>query len=69
MEVNGYNIEPGANLNRANLNRANLKGANLTGAILEGADLIGVFGSAIWDESTIWPEGFTPIKRIDVYPG
>ena len=46
MEVNGYKIEPGANLagadlSGADLSRANLVGANLTGANLSGADLNG----------------------------
>jgi hypothetical protein len=40
MNVNGYEIKPGANLKGANLEdadlrSANLKGANLTGTILE----------------------------------
>ena len=41
----------GANLNWANLYRANLRGANLSGAYLRGA---------VWDDDTIWPEGFEP---------
>jgi uncharacterized protein YjbI with pentapeptide repeats len=61
VEVNGYTIEPGANLrradlegahlNRAHLYRANFEGANLTGANLEGAKA---------DEDTTWPQGFDP---------
>ena len=39
MEVNGYTIEPGANLQGANLQGANLTGANLEGANLFGANL------------------------------
>ena len=46
MIVNGYTIEPradlyGANLEGADLRVANLEGANLRGADLEGADLYG----------------------------
>ena len=41
MNVNGYEIKPGANLKGANLEGANLKGANLVGANLVGADLLG----------------------------
>ena len=46
MEVNGYTIEPGANLVGADLEGANLTKANLKGAF---ADL-----------DTSWPEGFDP---------
>jgi len=43
-EVNGYKIEPSADLSRADLSRANLTGANLIkttfcGAILDGMRL------------------------------
>ena len=41
MEVNGYTIEPGANLQGANLTGANLEGANLFGANLSIANLTG----------------------------
>jgi len=41
MIVNGYKIEPGANLSYANLSYANLSSANLYGANLTGADLTG----------------------------
>jgi hypothetical protein len=41
VEVNGYTIEPGANLSGANLKEANLTWANLMGADLEEADLSG----------------------------
>ena len=45
MEVNGYKIEPGADLSGANMGGAdlsfqNLEGANLSEACLEGARLI-----------------------------
>lgn len=43
MEVNGYNIAPGANLWYANLTGADLTGANLTGANLRYADLTGAY--------------------------
>ena len=49
VEVNGYTIEPGANLWRANLEDADLSGASLTGANLKWATE---------DENTAWPEGF-----------
>ena len=39
VEVNGYTIEPGANLTGVNLSKENLSGANLSGANLAGADL------------------------------
>ena len=66
VEVNGYTIEPGANLSGANLSGANLSGANLNGANLEGANLYGAnldradLGQAVADEDTRWPEGFDP---------
>ena len=41
VEVNGYTIEPGADLSGANLKRANLAGANLEGANLKRANLSG----------------------------
>ncbi len=47
LEVNGYKIEPGADLTRANLVKANLPGANLKGATA--------------NEDTTWPEGFDPV--------
>ncbi len=66
VEVNGYTIEPGANLVRANLEEAHLEGArfgmaNLREtylvADLEWADLEG----AKANEDTTWPEGFDPV--------
>ena len=39
MNVNGYEIGPGANLEGANLTYTNLEGANLTHANLKGANL------------------------------
>ena len=41
VEVNGYTIGPGANLEGADLDGADLDGANLEGANLEGVDLGG----------------------------
>ena len=41
MKVNGYEIEPYANLQNANLKGADLKGANLWGADLQDANLRG----------------------------
>ena len=46
MEVNGYTIEPGANLEEANLSGAYLIGANLNWAKV--------------NEDTTWPDGFDP---------
>ena len=71
MEVNGYEIEPGADLTGANLKEVNLSGvdfsgADLTGADLEGANLTGVnfeasLSEAFADSQTTWPEGFGPL--------
>ena len=41
VEVNGYAIEPGANLSEAEVTGADLEGANLTLAWLKGANLEG----------------------------
>ncbi len=41
VEVNGYEIGPGADLSGANLKEAKLAGANLSGADLSDADLDG----------------------------
>ena len=76
VEVNGYTIEPGANLEGADLNGANLEMAELNGANLGGADLresslirANLEGAALkWadltstfaDKDTRWPEGFDP---------
>ena len=49
----------GANLRKANLKGASLRRADLSDANLKGADLTEVR----WDESTIWPEGFTPPEQ------
>ena len=46
VEVNGYTIEPGADLRRADLS-----GANLTAANLKEAEA---------NEDTTWPGGFDP---------
>ena len=52
VEVNGYTIEPGANLRGANLEGANLAGANLAGANLSKVEV---------DKETEWPLGFDPV--------
>ncbi len=64
VEVNGYRIEAGVDLEGANLSDANLSGANLYVANLEGAKLedVGLEG-AIADDDTTWPEGFHPKAR------
>ena len=46
----------GAILQGANMSGANLSGANLTGADLTGANLTDIY----YQQSTTWPEGFTP---------
>ena len=70
VEVNGYKIKPGADLERAKLEGADLSGAdlaraNLFGAKLEGADLSGAdLARAKADKNpknTTWPEGFDPV--------
>ena len=48
-----FNWGKGANLRGANLRGANLGDANLRGANLRGAT---------WNNYTIWPEGFEPLK-------
>ena len=52
---------PGADLRGADLIGAYLYGADLTGADLTGADpRRAVLDGIIYDDSTIWPSGFTP---------
>ena len=58
-DLYGANLS-GANLSWANLREADLREADLRGADLREADLSG----ADWDESTIWPAGFTPPENI-----
>ena len=51
----------GANLTLAHLREANLNGADLREANLNGADLREAnLRRAIYDSSTVWPEGFDP---------
>jgi hypothetical protein len=63
----------GADLRGADLQRADLSGADLRGADLRGADLRGarmdgavidgaVLQGVVADDSTRWPEGFTPAR-------
>ena len=58
--LEGANLEDadlwGANLSRAYLSGANLKAANLECAFLENT----ILENIVWDELTVWPEGFTP---------
>jgi uncharacterized protein YjbI with pentapeptide repeats len=67
VEVNGYTIEPGANLHGADLTGANLEGvdllkANLARANLARANLGGVFlYRAKANQDTTWPEGCDPV--------
>jgi uncharacterized protein YjbI with pentapeptide repeats len=81
VEVNGYKIEPGADLQgavleRTDLTRVDLEGADLRGAVIFGADLrradlsganlrLANLIAARADKNTIWPEGFDP-KRAGV---
>ncbi len=61
VEVNGYPIEPGADLKGANFAGASLTRANLEGAWLKGANLeMAYLEEATADEGTIWPVGFDP---------
>ena len=61
VEVNGYTIEPGADLRRADLTRAYLRATDLSGADLIGANLEEAFlAGATADERTVWPKGFDP---------
>ena len=45
-----------ADMRDCNLNNADLRGADFTGSVMDGAILKG----ATWDDTTTWPEGFTP---------
>ena len=51
VEVNGYEIGPGANLSGADLSDADLGDERVA-----GPDLSGAFA----DDDTIWPKGFNP---------
>ena len=51
----------GAVLDGADLSGAYLDGADLRGASLKGANLSSIrLGAALYDEATIWPDGFEP---------
>ena len=54
-DLKGANLKD-AFLYLSNLARADLRGANLTGAELRATNMFDV----IYDESTVWPEGFKP---------
>ncbi len=61
VEVNGYEIGPGADLGWANLIEADFTGANLIGVNFRRADLTGAnLERAVADGRTVWPEGFDP---------
>jgi len=51
VEVNGYTIEPGANLLVADLTGVDLRRADLVRAVLNGATASPLTG---------WPDGFNP---------
>ncbi len=63
--LTGAHLE-GAHLFGAHLQGASLFGASLFGAHLQGASLVGAhleraqLGGIIYNEETVWPEGFTP---------
>jgi uncharacterized protein YjbI with pentapeptide repeats len=59
VEVNGYTIEPNANLSGAYLTGANLVGANLVGANFTAANLTNAYA----DKATRWPKGFYPVVK------
>ena len=64
VEVNGYTIEPGADLREANLEGADLEGANLEGANLVGANFTAAnLTNAYADKATRWPKGFYPVVK------
>jgi uncharacterized protein YjbI with pentapeptide repeats len=57
----GFANLQGANLSRADLQDAVFVGANLHDAFLRGANLQGAnLGFALADETTRWPDGWTP---------
>ena len=73
VEVNGYEIAPGADLIGADLSGANLGGADLRRADLTEADLrltnfyganieAATFSFAVSDGYTIWPDDFDHIQ-------
>ncbi|MEO1269917.1 MAG: pentapeptide repeat-containing protein, partial [Myxococcota bacterium] len=62
-------------LTGADLRTASFQGAKLTGAVLDSADLRGAhfkgadlsdtsLDGATWDDTTCWPQGFTPPQTI-----
>ena len=57
VEVNGYTIEPGANLEGADFKGADLSGVDLKGAVLDKANLTGAGAN----DETAWPEGYDPV--------
>ncbi|NDH46298.1 MAG: pentapeptide repeat-containing protein [Acidimicrobiia bacterium] len=63
--LNGVDFT-GADLSGANFTGANLTSANLSETVLFGTDFTGVrltrtnLQYVLWDDSTIWPSGFTP---------
>ena len=62
VEVNGYTIKPGANLEGADLAGALLRDSNFSGANLSGADLKGAnLEWATAAEDATWPDGFDPV--------
>ncbi|NDE57788.1 MAG: pentapeptide repeat-containing protein, partial [Acidimicrobiia bacterium] len=63
--LNGVDFT-GADLSGANFSGANLTSANLSDTVLFGANFTGarlsrtILTFVLWDDSTIWPSGFTP---------
>ena len=58
VEVNGYTIEPGANLAKADFPEANLREANLDEAVFRQANLIGVDLTGARSGFAHWPKRF-----------
>jgi uncharacterized protein YjbI with pentapeptide repeats len=58
-----------ANLRRAKLTNSDFSGADLRGADFAGADIAEILlADAIHDETTVWPDGFTPPKSAPFPP-
>ena len=65
VEVNGYKIEPGADLRGANLRGANLRGANLRGANLSNANLSNANLRGAWLSNANLTRAYLP--EADLY--
>lgn len=54
-QLSGANLQ-GSFILESNFNGADLRGANLAGATLRDSS----FKNVLWDDKTVWPDGFTP---------